>query len=94
MELPVSEIEFWREYYSMFPFPQDREDSRIALLAQTISNMSGRSLKDSALRKIEDFLPDYLGTRKITIVEKSLEQQRLEKEEFKKKLKQFQKKGG
>jgi hypothetical protein len=65
MELPASEIEFWTAYYSIFPFPQEREDARTALLAQVISNMSGRTLKDNYLRKLQDFLPDYLEERSL-----------------------------
>lgn len=60
MELPASEIEFWRAYYEIYPFPQERADARFAMLAQVISNMSGRTLKDNHLRKLEDFLPNYL----------------------------------
>jgi hypothetical protein len=62
LELPASEIEFWRAYYSIFPFPQERADARAALIAQTIANMSGRMLKDIHLRSLEDFLPDYIDT--------------------------------
>lgn len=65
MELPASEINFWREYYSIFPFPQERADARTALLAQTITNMSGRMIKDAYLMKVEDFLPDYLDERNL-----------------------------
>ena len=60
MELPASEIEFWRVYYDIFPFPQEREDARTALLAEVISNMSGRTLKEAHLAKVEDFMPAYL----------------------------------
>jgi hypothetical protein len=60
MELPASEIEFWRAYYSIFPFPQERADERTALLAQTISNMSGRTIKENYLLKLKDFLPHYV----------------------------------
>lgn len=69
MKLPASEINYWREYYSIFPLPQEREDARTALLAQVISNMSGRMLRDMYLRKIGDFLPDYLDGRKMTEAE-------------------------
>jgi hypothetical protein len=65
MSLPASEIEFWRAYYSIYPFPQEREDVRTALLAQTIANMSGRTIKDGFERKIEHFLPDYLNERNL-----------------------------
>lgn len=63
MQLPASEINYWRDYYNIYPFPQEREDARTALLAQTISNMSGRMLKDGFERKLEEFLPDYLDER-------------------------------
>jgi len=60
MELPASEIEYWRAYYEVYPFPQERADARTALLAQTISNMSGRMIKETHLMKLKDFLPHYL----------------------------------
>lgn len=63
MELPASEINFWRAFYSVYPFPQERADARTALLAQTIANMSGKVLKDGFERKLEDYLPDYLDER-------------------------------
>ena len=59
MELPASEIEFWRTYYSVFPFPEERADARAAMIAQTISNMKGRFLKDNQLLSLDDFLPKY-----------------------------------
>lgn len=83
MELPASEIEFWRDYYQIFPFPQERADARTALLAQTISNMSGRMLKDMYLTRVQDFLPDYLEERDLS--KKSREAQIKAEEEFVKK---------
>lgn len=63
MALPASEIEFWRDYYSIFPFPQERADARAALIAQTITNMSGKMLRDNYRAEMTEFLPDYLGER-------------------------------
>lgn len=53
------------------------------MLAQTISNMSGKSLKKSI--DIETFLPNYFGDGTKT-KEKSLEQQKKDKAIFKNKL--------
>lgn len=60
MNLPASEIQFWQEYYAIFPFPQDRKDIQTALLAAVIYNTSG--VKKA--KNLEDFLPDYLKNNK------------------------------
>lgn len=73
MALPATEIVGWEEYYSIYPFPQEREDARTALLAQTVANMSGRMIKDGYEKKIEEFLPDYLDERNVQ--ELSIEKQ-------------------
>ena len=44
--------------------------------------------KGKAPATINDFLPNYIGEEKQTSTEKSLAQQRLEKEAFKEKLKE------
>jgi len=80
MELPASEINFWKSYYSLYPFPQERDDQRTALLATVISNMSGLTLKHSIDMNI--FMPDYLKESPAPIVEKSIEQQRAEWDDF------------
>jgi hypothetical protein len=69
-----TEINGWKEYFNIYPFTQDREDYRIALLASVIYNTSGKTFKKSM--DMDKFLPDYLK-QKIT-VRKSLEQQKAE----------------
>jgi len=85
MNLPASEIGFWREYYSIYPFPQEREDIRNAsLLTMYYNSHVGKNAKQVSL---DDFIPDYLGTRKnATITEKSIEQQIEEERIFIQKL--------
>lgn len=63
MALPASEIMFWRDYYDIFPFPQEREDLRTALLAERITNMISIQIAGSKahMLKIDDFLPNYLN---------------------------------
>jgi hypothetical protein len=78
MQLPASEINFWRAYYTIYPFPQERADARAAMIAQTISRMSGKMLKDGYEPKIKDYLPDYLGKP----VEKSEEQKMAEEKAY------------
>ena len=63
MELPASEIMFWKEYYDIFPFPQERDDLRTALLAERITNMisiqtAGRNAR---MLDMDDFMPKYLS---------------------------------
>jgi hypothetical protein len=66
MDLPASEIEFWRMYYAIYPFPQERQDKGFAMLAATITNViglmlaKGKALRSAVSEKI--FMPDYLGT--------------------------------
>jgi hypothetical protein len=83
MDLPASEIEYWKAYYSIFPFPEARAEAQVALLAATISNMSGKSLKRPI--DMERFLPKYLKTEP-AFVTKSIEEQQKEFQSFKKKL--------
>jgi hypothetical protein len=46
------------EYYSVFPFPQDREDFRMARLAELINNVpQSLAYKNKGL---SDFVPNYL----------------------------------
>jgi hypothetical protein len=61
----MSATEFigWQAYFDIYPFTQEREDARTALLAQMIANMSGKSLKKSA--KLSAFLPVYIESEKI-----------------------------
>lgn len=72
----------WQTYFEIYPFTQDREDARIALLAQVIANMSGKSLKNPA--KMSAFLPTYIKSEKA--IDYSLEQQRADLHAFKQKL--------
>ena len=61
------------------------------MLAAVIANVSGKILKHS-MREI-DFLPDFLGERnKPIVIEKSLEQQKIEWAAFKEKYQAAQRK--
>ena len=84
-ELPASEIETWRAYFSIFPFSQDRADQRTAVIASTVANTSGNLKKPVDL---EFFMPDYLGDR--NPVEKSLAMQAEDDKEFGDRLKVIQ----
>ena len=83
--MPAPEFVEWQAYFSIYPFTQDREDLRIALLAATISNVSGRTVK--RMREVQDFLPNYLQSP----TTKTIDQQRAGKELFKQKLQAAQK---
>jgi len=82
--MPASEYFGWQEYFDIYPFTQDREDARFAMLAAVIANVSGKMLKSSMSESV--FLPDYLGERKLVVIEKSLEQQAQEFSDFKERL--------
>ena len=81
--MPATEFAEWQAFFELYPFTQDREDYRAAMLAATICNMSGKTLKK--IVDVTDFLPDHLRPK-----EKSLEQQRAAKEQFKAKLRAAQ----
>lgn len=81
--MPASEFFGWQEFFTIFPFTQERADSRFAMLAAVIANVSGKTLKH-AMKEI-DFLPDFLKERKQSVVEKSIELQRKEWAAFKEK---------
>lgn len=88
MDLPASEIMLWKEYYNIFPFPQERDDQRAAVLATTVANVSGKTLKKSI--EIDTFMPDYLGEK--DPVEKSLREQEEEDRRFGEALLEMQRK--
>ena len=81
--MPAAEWFGWQEYFYIYPFTQDREDARFAMLAAVIANVSGKTLKNTLNESI--FMPDYLKEKNIPITEKSLEQQAQEWTEFKEK---------
>lgn len=59
MELPASEIEFWRAYYSIFPFPQERYDIGVASIEAALYNVN-RQKKTDKVWKVTDLLPQYI----------------------------------
>jgi len=52
----------WQAFFEIYPFTQEREDERTALLAQVIANMSGKALKREV--KMSVFMPSYLPNEK------------------------------
>jgi hypothetical protein len=60
--MPAEDFAFWQEYFNIYPFTQDREDERTALLATVITNMSGKVLKREI--KMSAFMPSYLPHEK------------------------------
>ena len=53
----------WQAFFDIYPFTQEREDARTALLTQMIANMSGKQLKHPA--KLSAFIPVYVASEKI-----------------------------
>ena len=76
----------WEEYFKIYPFSEDRADSRAALISQTVANMSGQKLK--VLLDLSTFLPKYLD--EVSPVEKSLARQKVEALAFREKLLEMQ----
>lgn len=70
------EIGYWKEFFSIYPFTQDREDARMAQISFMISSANGGKTP------FETFLPKYVE-EDIVIEEKSLEQQEFELAIFK-----------
>ena len=60
--MSANEFIGWQAYFEIYPFTQEREDERTALLAQTVANISGKMLKKPM--KLSVFLPNYLGLEK------------------------------
>jgi hypothetical protein len=52
--MPSSEIVYWHDFFSIYPFTQDREDIRTALICYITQASQGGKLK------MEDFIPNYL----------------------------------
>ncbi len=86
LELPASELMGWQEYFDIYPFTQDREDARAALIAQTITNMSGKAVKKQM--DIDLFIPKWLNDSVST--PRTLEQQVEADKAFGEKLMQMQ----
>jgi hypothetical protein len=59
--LPASEIAGWMEYFTIYPFAEDREDFRMARILEMLNNsVQGLGFRGKTW---EFFLPDYLGVR-------------------------------
>lgn len=82
--MPASEFFGWQEYFEIYPFSEDRQDARVAMLASVIANISGKILKRTM--READFMPDYLQEQNKIVADKSLAQQRLEFLMFKQQL--------
>jgi hypothetical protein len=61
--MPISEFYGWQAYFEIYPFTQDREDARAAMLAAVIANISGKALKHPVKESL--FMPEYLQREKI-----------------------------
>ncbi|HLE52697.1 MAG TPA: hypothetical protein VI755_11580 [Anaerolineales bacterium] len=70
----------WEVYFEIYPFSQDREDERFAMLAAVIANMSGKTLARAVSERV--FMPNHLGHPPMVAQSKSLEQQHAEFREF------------
>ena len=57
-DLPTSVINGWKIYFSIYPFSEDREDLRNALLRSTIYNVSGKTVKKDV--KVSELMTDFL----------------------------------
>ena len=57
--MPATEIVGWMEYYSIFPFPQDRADYRIAQLCELTNQIAKGNVRKYSSWKF--FMLDPLG---------------------------------
>lgn len=57
-DLPASVLNGWRQYFSIYPFREDREDIRNAQLRSTIFNISGKAVKKDV--KVSELMTDFL----------------------------------
>lgn len=55
--ITAEEFDAWRLYYNHEPFGFEREDYHAALVAMTVANMAGKSLKGSA--SITEFMHNH-----------------------------------
>jgi hypothetical protein len=75
----------WKEYFSLYPFSQERQERSFAMLASLIANISGKTLNEPLHEDF--FMPDYLNEREqVEVVEKSIEQQTEEALVFRQRL--------
>ena len=65
--MSASELFYWKDFFSVYPFSEDREDMRNAKLCWVVSSSNGGKIP------IEKFLPNYLEEKYAE--GKSLEQQ-------------------
>ena len=72
--MSASEILYWQDFFSIYGFERDREDSKHAQLCTLYIN--SHLGKGRTPAEFEDFLPDYLGTKnKVSATEKSPKQE-------------------
>lgn len=65
MILRMSSTEFmqWQAVAKFKPFGDSRSDIQMAILASTIANMSGKTVKKDTT--LADFLPDWTGAKTV-----------------------------
>jgi hypothetical protein len=88
--MPATEYLDWQEYFSLYPFSEDREDARtaevLAMLVNTnrmlMASLAGKRTAPELINPVR-FLPDYLKEKSTPMIEKSLEQQKADWEKFK-----------
>ena len=63
--MPANDFVGWQAYFEIYPFTQEADDIRTAVLAQVIANISGKTLKNPMkLSAFLQMLPAYLETQK------------------------------
>lgn len=83
MELPASTINFWKSYFSIYPFSWDAADLNAARLMDGINNIVPKRYYKNA-KSFLDFLPVYVDDGKV--VELDREQQRIAAKAFRQRL--------
>lgn len=73
----------WKAYFEIFPMREERMDERVAVLASTIMNSSGRQVKNMVSPEL--FMPDYLHER-AKATPKNIEHQTADAKAFRERL--------
>lgn len=72
--MSAQEFAQWGVFLSVEPFGDMRRDLHAAIIASTIANMSGKTLRKEA--SAADFIPNFMATKTVTQVAQSPEEMR------------------
>ena len=79
----------WEEFFDIYPFTQEREDVRMARLAELINNIVPAKYYKN-IKSFMDFMPIFTDADKQQAKDRTLEQQTADDVAFGEKLKSIQ----